>query len=44
MLAPHNAEYSKLGERGLTLTEKVFDLFVLFGSEAVLPEGLRRKS
>jgi len=29
---------------GFALPEKLFDLFVFVGSEAVLPEGLRRKT
>ena len=43
MLAPHNAEDTQLGKRGLPLSEKLLDLFVLVGGEAVLPQGLRRK-
>jgi hypothetical protein len=43
MLAPHHAENSEFGERGFSSSEKLFDLFVFFGSEAVLPEGFRRK-
>jgi hypothetical protein len=42
MLAPHHAEDAEFGKRGLTLSEKVLDLFVLVGSESVLPEGFRR--
>src|SRR5580658_1460361 len=44
MLAPHHAEYPKFGQRGLAVSQKLLDLFVLIGSKAVLPEGLRRKS
>src|ERR1022692_5067888 len=43
MLAPHHAEDAKFGERRLASAEQVLDLFVLVGSKAVLPEGLRRE-
>ena len=43
MLAPHHAEDAKFGKRGLAVTKKLLDLFVLVNGEAVLPERLRRK-
>src|SRR5271155_1123847 len=44
VLTPHHAEDAEFGERGLAFSEKLLDLFVFVGSQAVLPEGLRRKS
>src|ERR1700733_4223547 len=43
VLAPHHAEDTEFGEGRLALAEKLLDLLVLLGCEAVLPEGLRRK-
>src|ERR1022692_594788 len=41
VLAPHHAENAEFGDSGLTSAEKLFDLLVLFGREAVLPDDLR---
>src|SRR5258708_1212654 len=43
VFAPHHAEDAEFGERRLATAEKLLDLFVLFRSEAVLPEDLQRK-
>src|SRR5579864_314301 len=43
VLAPHHAEDAEFGERGLAPAEQLLDLFVLVGSKAVLPDGLRRE-
>jgi hypothetical protein len=43
VLAPHHAEDAEFGECRLALAEKLLDLLVFFGREAVLPESLRRK-
>ena len=42
VLAPHHAVNAEFGERGLALAEKLFDFFVLVGSEAVLTKNFRR--
>ena len=41
MFAPHHAEDAEFGERGFASAEKVSDLLVFVGREAVLPERLR---
>jgi hypothetical protein len=43
VLAPHHAEDPEFGERGLAVPQKLFNLFVFAGSEAVLPDDLGRK-
>ncbi len=43
VLAPHDAEDAEFGESRLALPEKLFDLFVLIRSKAVLPEDIQRK-
>src|ERR1700690_421097 len=43
VLAPHHAEDAEFGDRGLAVAEKLLDLLVFLGREAVLPENLRRK-
>jgi len=42
VLAPHHAENSEFGPRGLASAEKLLDFFEFFRSEAVLPDHLRR--
>src|SRR5579864_2241505 len=39
MLAPHHAKNAKLGDGRLTSAEKLFDLLIFFGREAVLPDN-----
>src|SRR5205823_10350021 len=43
VLTPHHAEDAKFGERGFAAAEKLLDLLVFIGREAVLPEDFRRK-
>ena len=43
VLAPHDAEDAEFGEGGLSMPEKLFDLFVLIRSKAVLPDDVQRK-
>src|ERR1700679_2432903 len=38
MLAPHHAENTKLGNGGLASAEKLFDLLVFFGREAMFAD------
>src|ERR1700727_1147333 len=43
VLTPHHAENSELGKSRFTRPQKLLDLLVFFGTNAMLPEDLRRK-